>query len=229
MLDYKDIVTKHYALKLSGREIAALCGVSKSGVNDFLKAFEECEAIDYPLPEGITNYAIYEIVYGKAPGSNSRDIRYALPDFENIAELMASRQNMTLVYLWNRYKRRCEADGKMYYLYRQFCELYGRWCKEHQESGRFPAVKAEKMEVDFAGQTFRLIDRITGETLTIVVFVAVLPWSNYTYAEGMTSTREPQWIEANNNALAFFGGVPAVVVCDCSAEMITPQVTQITL
>jgi transposase len=214
MLDYKDIVTKHYALKLSGREIAALCGISKSGVNDFLKAFEECEAIDHPLPEGITNYAIYEIVYGKAPGSNSRDIRYELPDFENIAELMASRQNMTLVYLWNRYKRRCEADGKMYYLYRQFCELYGRWCEEHQGSGRFPAVKAEKMEVDFAGQTFRLIDRITGELATIVVFVAVLPWSNYTYAEGMASTREPQWIEANNNALAFFGGVPAVVVCD---------------
>lgn len=214
MLDYKDIVTKHYALKLSGREIAALCGISKSGVNDFLKAFERCEIISYPLPEGITNYAIFEIVYGKAPGSNARDVRYELPDFKNIAELMSSRSNMTLIYLWNRYKRGCESEGKTYYQYRQFCELYGRWCEQHRESGRFPVVKAERMEVDFAGQTFFIVDRITGELACVVVFVAVLPWSNYTYAEGMLSTKEPQWVEVNNNALSFFGGVPAIVVCD---------------
>jgi hypothetical protein len=33
------------------------------------------------------------------------------------------------------------------------------------------------MEVDFAGQTFRLEDKITGEVSTIVVFVAALPYS----------------------------------------------------
>ena len=52
------------------------------------------------------------------------------------------------------------------------------------------------MEVDFAGKTFQLTDKVTGETTTIVVFVAILPYSQYIYAEGMTSTREPQWIMA---------------------------------
>ena len=37
MLDYKDIIIKHYALHMSGRQIAAVIGASKSGVNDFLK------------------------------------------------------------------------------------------------------------------------------------------------------------------------------------------------
>ena len=46
------------------------------------------------------------------------------------------------------------------------------------------------------------------------VFVAVLPYSQYIYAEGMVSTKEPQWIAVNNNALKYFGGVPALVVCD---------------
>lgn len=31
MLDYKDIINKHYALNMSGREIARETGVSKSG------------------------------------------------------------------------------------------------------------------------------------------------------------------------------------------------------
>ena len=48
MLDYKDIITKHYALHMSGREIAAALGVSKSGVNGFLSAFDKCDTIHYP-------------------------------------------------------------------------------------------------------------------------------------------------------------------------------------
>ena len=62
MLDYKDIIIKRYALKLSGREIARQLGVSKSGVNEFLKAFENCDTLQYPLPTGITNYGIAQAV-----------------------------------------------------------------------------------------------------------------------------------------------------------------------
>jgi len=41
MLDYKDIIIKRFALQMSGRQIAAALGVSKSGVNDFLNALED--------------------------------------------------------------------------------------------------------------------------------------------------------------------------------------------
>jgi len=87
MLDYKDIVTKHFALGMSGSKIAEYLKVSKSGVNDFLRAFKECEKIGYPLPEGITNYGIAEIVYGRATGSGSRDLSYELPDFADVHKL----------------------------------------------------------------------------------------------------------------------------------------------
>ena len=80
MLDYKDIITKHYLLEWSGAEIARQTGVSKSGVNDFLKAFRESERIAFPLPEGITNYGVHELVYGHAPGSNTRNAEYVFPD-----------------------------------------------------------------------------------------------------------------------------------------------------
>ncbi|RGE09160.1 hypothetical protein DXC33_14375 [Clostridiaceae bacterium TF01-6] len=58
------------------------CGASKSGVNDFIRAFEKCDKLSYPLLEGITNYAISELVHGHVPGSNSRSSEYERPDFE---------------------------------------------------------------------------------------------------------------------------------------------------
>ena len=77
MLDYKDIIIKRFALQMSGRQIAAALGVSKSGVNDFLNAFERCDLLSYPLPEGITNYGISELVYGSSRAvSSGRDLSY---------------------------------------------------------------------------------------------------------------------------------------------------------
>lgn len=214
MLDYKSIIIRYYSLKLSQREIAGQLNSSVSGVNDFLRAFEKSDRISYPLPEGITNYGIHELVYGHAPGSNTRSSLYEHPDFPAIHREMTERKNMTLVYQWNLYKKSCEASGLKYYQYRQFCDLYGQWCEENYETIHLEAVIGQKMEVDFAGKTFDLVDPITGEITTIVVFVAVLPYSQYIYAEGMTSTCEPQWIDVNNHALQYFGGVPAIVVCD---------------
>ena len=214
MLDYKDIITKHYALGMSGREIAEQLSVSKSGVNDFLRAFKECNSLGYPLPQGITNYGIAEAVYGKNPAIAGRDLSYEMPDYEAVAKDMSSRKNMTLVVLWNRYAKKCRDCGLKFYSYRQFCENYAKWCEENKETLHFNAVIGQKMEVDFAGKTFQMVDPLTGEVLEIVVFVAVLPYSQYIYAEGMLSTKEPQWIAVNNNALAYFGGVPALVVCD---------------
>ena len=103
MLDYKNIIIKHYALSLSGSEIARQLGASKSGVNDFLRAFDKCESLSYPLPPGITNYGIAELVYGSVPGSGGRNENIEYPDYEADAKLMATTENMTLVFLWNRY------------------------------------------------------------------------------------------------------------------------------
>lgn len=49
MLDYKDIITKYYVAGWSGAEIARQTGASKSGVNDFLKAFKASDRITSSL------------------------------------------------------------------------------------------------------------------------------------------------------------------------------------
>ena len=45
MLDYKSIITKRYALKMSYQDLADEFSASKSGINDFIRAFEKCEKL----------------------------------------------------------------------------------------------------------------------------------------------------------------------------------------
>ena len=226
MLDYKEIIIRHYGGGMSGRALAEQGFGSKSGINGFLSAFEACERLSFPLPEGITNYGIAELVYGANDTERAagRDTSFEYPDYAAVHIAMANRKNMTMVFQWNQYKRVCEETEKKYYSYRQFCANYETWCRENEETMHFQAVIAQKMEVDFAGQTFTLVDGQTGEVCTVAVFVAVLPYSQYIYAEGMLSTREPQWIAVNNHALRYFGGVPALVVCDnCKQAVLANQ------
>ena len=191
MLDYKEIIIRHYGGGMSGRALAEQGFGSKSGINDFLSAFEACEKLSFPLPEGITNYGIAELVYGadEAGRAAGRDTSFEYPDYAAVHIAITNRKNMTMVFQWNQYKRVCEETEKKYYSYRQFCANYEAWCRENEETMHFQAVIAQKMEVDFAGQTFTLVDGQTGEVCTVVVFVAVLPYSQYIYAEGMLSTR----------------------------------------
>ena len=64
MLDYKTVLRLKYSTGLSGTQIARELGCSKTGVNDFLAAFERCGTLGYSLPQGITNEGIYVAVYG---------------------------------------------------------------------------------------------------------------------------------------------------------------------
>ena len=57
MLDYKDIITKYFAHEMSGGQIAETLGVSRSGVNDFLRAFKTCNS-QLSAPEGNYNSGI---------------------------------------------------------------------------------------------------------------------------------------------------------------------------
>ena len=127
----------------------------------FWGAFKRCESLDFPLPEGITNYGIAAKIYGGSPSAVGRDMTYACPDFEDIHKQLHGRKNMTLVYLWNRYMKTCEAEGRKGYQYRQFCKQYSRWCETNKESMHITAVSGQKMEVDFAGKTFQMVEHLT--------------------------------------------------------------------
>ena len=126
MLDYKNIIIKRYALNLSYKDIAEQVGASKSGVGDFIQAFEKCDKLSYPLPQGITNYGISEFVYGHAPGVTSITSEYEQPDYAWIFQQMTERKNMTLTYLWSKYQTDCNANEVKVYISDEQSTLHGR-------------------------------------------------------------------------------------------------------
>ena len=65
----------------------------------------------------------------------------------------------------------------------------------------------EVMEVDWAGTKMRYTDEITESEIKASVFVAVLPYSGYTYVEAFCNEKQTSWMQAHINAYKFFGGV----------------------
>lgn len=80
--------------------------------------------------------------------------------------------------------------------------------------GHVEHYAADQMYVDFAGDKLEVVDEMTGETKKAEVFVAILPFSHYTYCEAVWSQRKEDLIRGCENAMWYFEGVPAAIVPD---------------
>lgn len=72
----------------------------------------------------------------------------------------------------------------------------------------------EKLMVDFAGDKLCYVDAATGETVKVEVFVACLPYSDYSYAVCVPSQRTEDFLHALRMCLEYIGGVPPIVTPD---------------
>jgi len=72
----------------------------------------------------------------------------------------------------------------------------------------------EKLFVDFAGKKLSYIDASTGEIIECQVFVACLPYSDYSFCLAVPSQRIDDFIHALSACLNSLGGAPKVLVPD---------------
>ena len=73
--------------------------------------------------------------------------------------------------------------------------------------------RAEK-QVDWAGDTAKVIDTDIGETIPAYVFVSSLPYSGYAYVEAFFSMDQECWIATHVNVFRYYGGVTRILQCD---------------
>jgi hypothetical protein len=91
----------------------------------------------------------------------------------------------------------------------------GLWRSGRRHRAARPAAGGGKLFVDYAGATVPvIIDRLTGETRTAQIFVAVMGASNFTYPEASWTQALADWIGAHTPAFAAIGGVPNLLVPD---------------
>lgn len=112
--------------------------------------------------------------------------------------------------LWGEYKL-TYPDG---YSYSQFCYHLQQYLKHKKSTMHFEHIAGDKLFIDFTGKKLSIVDRQTGEVKEVEIFVATLGFSQLTYVEALPSQKKEWFIQATQNALAYFGGVPKVLVCD---------------
>jgi transposase len=191
---------------VSERQIAITIGISRSTVGEYLRRAAVID-ITWPVPEGMDDAELERRLFTAAT-FDAKPTR-PLPDWTHIHREL-KRRSVTLLLLWEEYRAQ-HPDG---YGYSRFCDFYGEWRETISPTMRQAHGPAEKLFVDFAGDTVPVFDAATGALRLAHIFVAVLGASNYTYAEARWSEGLADWIGLHVNALNAIGGVPKAVVCD---------------
>lgn len=96
-----------------------------------------------------------------------------------------------------------------------------------------PRKPGDRIEVDWAGDKLYIVDRDTGEAIPVYLFVGVLPFSMYAYAEGCLRMDMENWIHVHVNMFQYFGGSAVMLVpdnlktgVDHTNDWYTPQVNR---
>jgi transposase len=206
MRKVKEILRLKFDVKLSNRRIAQSCSMAHSTVGEYIRRFRR-SSLSWPLPDDIDDSRLEQLLFPQ-PQIGLPHIRPA-PDCCYIHSELR-RKGVTLMLLWQEYKQ----EHPQGYQYSQFCELYRRWSRQIDPVMRQQHIAGEKMFVDYAGMTAPIYDLQSAKMRDAQIFVAVLGASNYCYAEATWTQSLADWIASHTRALAFFGGVPQVLVPD---------------
>ena len=120
------------------------------------------------------------------------------------------RKGVTKMLLWEEYRQ----DYPGGYGHSQFFFHLTQQLIARKPSMVLQHQAGEKLFIDFAGKKLSFIDPQTGEVIYCQVFVACLPYSDYSFAMAVRSQCVEDFIYALSCCLNELGGVPQVLVPD---------------
>ena len=207
MTDYREILRQH-SLGVSQRGIASSLGVSRNTVSKVLKRSQEL-ALTWPLSQDITNHELDSRIRNTKTVLEER----ANVDFEWVHKEYL-KQHVTLKLLWMEYCDQARSNKETPLMYSQFCHLYREYTHKKRAVMHISRKPGELIEVDWAGKTVSIFDRDTGEVYEASLFVAVLPYSQYTFVWATPTKSLENWIEAHVKMYQYFGGSSKILVPD---------------
>ncbi|WP_229216356.1 IS21 family transposase [Dyadobacter sp. 3J3] len=213
------------ASKKSNRFIARILGISRNTLDSYLKQLSSHNS-DLSSFSSWTEEQLNQLLNPpsiEVPASHR--VLYALfPDYpKELARVGVSRMT-----LWTEYCLKHPAGLG----YRHFCHHFRLWQASQKVTMHLEHKAGDKLFVDFAGDKLYLTDIETGQLIPVEFFVAILPCSQFTYAQCVSSQRKEDFILALSNALAYYGGVPQAIVPDnlkaavTKADRYEPEINQ---
>jgi len=207
MTNYREIL-RLSSLGINHRQIAEGMGIARQTVVTALQRAAG-QGLDWSAAEPLSDRELAARLFPQGDGKPS----YKMPDYEAVHRELA-KPGVTQQLLWFEYCDRCRATGEIPYQLTQFRTYYREYVVKNKATMHINRKPGELMEVDWAGQTAFIVDADTGEAFEAYVFVAVLPYSGYAYAEAFMNREQEAWITAHVNAFEYFGGVARILVPD---------------
>jgi len=194
-------------------------GVSQRGIADVLSCSRNTVAV--VVSTARTRGVLYDDVAVMEPaqvrallvGETERVCDRVAPDLVEVHRELA-RPNVTLQLLWGEYAVRARDEGGIPYSYQRFTHLYRQWVAVTGATMRIARKPAERVEVDWAGDTMTYIDPGSGAVRAAYLFVATVSYSAYYYIEAFADMRLPSWLDAHVAAFEAFGGCTRFLVPD---------------
>lgn len=207
MTKYHQILRLH-SQGISQRSIAQSCGCSRNTVAAVLLRASAAN-LTWPLDVD-TDADLERLLF---PEKQQPVSLRRMPDFEKVSKELA-RSGVTLKLLWMEYCEECRQLGEQPFMYSQFCFHFQKFAERERATMHIPRKPGDRIEVDWAGDKLYIVDRDTGEAIPVYLFVGVLPFSMYAYAEGCLRMDMENWIHVHVNMFQYFGGSAVMLVPD---------------
>ena len=197
----KDIIRLKWQSQLSHEQIAQALNISKGVVSKYV-GLAHSAGLDWEAAQALDERQLTVLLLPRTVAAG----RFVEPDWAGVHREL-DRKGVTLVLLWQEYRAanaECRTWG-----YTQFCAHYKDFVARLKRSMRQHRRAGEKLFIDFAGPTVPLLDGSRAQ-----VFVAAMAASSCVFACATLAQRLEDWVEGIVRALAFYGGVPQLIVPD---------------
>lgn len=208
MTKYREILRLH-SLGFTQRNIMQSCGVAQKTVVKVLRRANELN-LSWPLDESMTDSTLENLMFPK----ESKDISTKKkPDLAYIHKELL-RNGVSKKLLWTEYMEDCRLNNEEPLMYSQFCYYIQQDEQKRRATMHINRKPGEQVEVDWAGDPAQIIDPDTGEIIKAYIFVGVMTYSQYAYAEAFINEKQQAWITAHIHMYQYFGGVARILVPD---------------
>jgi len=127
------------------------------------------------------------------------------------------KKGITIQLLWEEYIQKHPEGASLAHFKRHLF----RWKSRIAPVMRKEHKAGDKLYIDFAGERLKIYDRMTGEPKSVEIFVSILGASQLTFVQAVMSQQKEDFIPACEDALHFYGGVPAAIVPDNLRSAVT--------
>lgn len=195
------------AAGISMRKIESLMHVSRHTISAIYKA-ADVHSISWDNVKDFDEDKIYEMLFPPVPKTSV----FEEVDYDYIhSELKKTGVNLKL--LWNEYRNQCISKGTIPCGYTKFCKEYSNYVQLSNVTNHLTHKPGSTIEVDWSGPTMSILTP-DGERIKVYLFVATLPYSQYSFVKPCLDMKQETWLKCHIDMFEFFGGIPIKIVCD---------------